>query len=126
MSATRYTRDEVAKHNTAESNWIIIDDKVYDVTKFARFHPGGKAFVDASAGSDATKNFYAFHRQDVLKSMASKYLIGTLVDAPSAKKASVTRKGWSRSNRGGIATVDGTPRRGQRASSYLILPILGF
>jgi|TARA_B100001142_G_C14197475_1_gene602407 predicted heme/steroid binding protein len=92
MSATRYTRDEVAKHNTAESNWIIIDDKVYDVTKFARFHPGGKAFVDASAGSDATKNFYAFHRQDVLKSMASKYLIGTLVDAPSAKKASVTLK----------------------------------
>ena len=53
----RYTRAEVAKHATPESNWIIIDDKVYDVTKFARFHPGGKAFIDKVAGSDATKHF---------------------------------------------------------------------
>lgn len=26
-----FTRDEVAKHNTDDSNWIIIDDKVIKV-----------------------------------------------------------------------------------------------
>lgn len=26
-----FTRDEVAKHNTDDSNWIIIDDKVIRV-----------------------------------------------------------------------------------------------
>lgn len=88
MSAV-YTRAEVAKHATPESNWIIIDDKVYDVTKFARFHPGGKAFIDKVAGSDATKHFYAFHRQDVLRSMAAKYAIGTVADPPPPKKANV-------------------------------------
>ena len=88
MSAT-YTRSEVAQHATPDSNWIIVDDKVYDVTKFAMFHPGGRAFIDKVAGSDATKQFYAFHRQDVLRSHGSKYLIGTLADAPSKRDATV-------------------------------------
>lgn len=30
----RYTRKEVAEHNTSKSTWVILDDKVYDVTKF--------------------------------------------------------------------------------------------
>lgn len=29
-----YTEQEVASHNTPESLWITIDDKVYDVTAF--------------------------------------------------------------------------------------------
>lgn len=29
-----YTLDEIQKHNTSKSTWIIIHNKVYDVTKF--------------------------------------------------------------------------------------------
>ena len=86
---TTYTRAEVAKHASADDNWIIIDDTVYDVSKFARFHPGGRAFIDGVAGQDATKQFYSFHRQDVLRSMAAKYAIGTIADPPTGKKAVV-------------------------------------
>ncbi len=41
MSKT-FTKEEVAKHNKAEDCWIIVHNKVYDVTKFLSEHPGGK------------------------------------------------------------------------------------
>jgi len=34
MSVKTFTREEVAKNNDANSTWIIIDNSVYDVTKF--------------------------------------------------------------------------------------------
>ena len=30
----QYSYAEVAKHNTPADLWMVIDDKVYDVTKF--------------------------------------------------------------------------------------------
>lgn len=36
------TPEELAKHNTEASAWVCIRGFVYDVTKFARFHPGGR------------------------------------------------------------------------------------
>lgn len=65
------------------------ESQVYDVTKFARFHPGGKAFIQGVAGMDATKHFYEFHRQEVLRGMAAKYCVGTVADPPPKHKASV-------------------------------------
>lgn len=34
------TLDELKTHNTKNSLWISIDDKVYDLTKWAAHHPG--------------------------------------------------------------------------------------
>ncbi|KAI0710023.1 peroxisomal acyl-CoA-dehydrogenase [Earliella scabrosa] len=65
----KFTREEVAKHNTDESLWIIIDSKVYDVTRFRNLHPGGKSvFMDEGIpGEDATEAFFGLHRHDVLE-----------------------------------------------------------
>ena len=34
-----FTLAEIARHNKDNDNYIVIDDKVYDVTTFSRFHP---------------------------------------------------------------------------------------
>lgn len=33
--------DEVAKHSSAESLWVIVEGQAYDLTEFAPEHPGG-------------------------------------------------------------------------------------
>ncbi len=32
---------EIAKHNSHEDCWLVIEDQVWDCTKFADHHPGG-------------------------------------------------------------------------------------
>jgi len=54
------TREEVAKHNTTEDQWIIVEDKVYDISKWYLKHPGGKV-ITFYRGEDATEPMRAFH-----------------------------------------------------------------
>ncbi|KAF3047452.1 hypothetical protein E8E12_007166 [Didymella heteroderae] len=77
MSGKALTRDAVAKHNTPEDMWCIIDHKVYDLTDFVDAHPGGSVVLEQVAGTDATIAFYNLHRQEVLEKY-SDLCIGTI------------------------------------------------
>ncbi|KAF1355398.1 acyl-CoA dehydrogenase-like protein [Delphinella strobiligena] len=77
MSHKTLTRAEVAKNNTEDSLWMIIDSRVYDVTDFVEGHPGGEAVLKQVAGADATEAFYNLHRQEVLQKYQS-LVIGTI------------------------------------------------
>ena len=48
---------EVEKHNTPENAWIVINNKVYNVTEFIEEHPGGEGVLIAYAGTDCTEQF---------------------------------------------------------------------
>ncbi|KAG6918632.1 hypothetical protein DXG01_012751 [Tephrocybe rancida] len=63
------SREEVEKHNKDGDLWVIIDAKVYDISKFKNLHPGGASvLLDAEvAGQDATEAFYGLHRHEVLE-----------------------------------------------------------
>eukprot|EP00971_Amphidinium_carterae_P284632 5651080-Amphidinium_carterae.2 len=39
---TACTRQEIAKHGSAQSLWLTVDGSVYDVTRFQAKHPGGQ------------------------------------------------------------------------------------
>ncbi|KAJ3597057.1 hypothetical protein NHX12_003457 [Muraenolepis orangiensis] len=56
-----YTWDEVQKHCHRNDQWLVIDRKVYNVTQWAKRHPGGLRVISHYAGEDATEAFVAFH-----------------------------------------------------------------
>jgi cytochrome b involved in lipid metabolism len=39
MSKT-FSKDDVASHNKSDNLWIVVDEDVYDLTKFQDEHPG--------------------------------------------------------------------------------------
>eukprot|EP00468_Gymnochlora_sp_CCMP2014_P003760 CAMPEP_0167757520 /NCGR_PEP_ID=MMETSP0110_2-20121227/9970_1 /TAXON_ID=629695 /ORGANISM="Gymnochlora sp., Strain CCMP2014" /LENGTH=81 /DNA_ID=CAMNT_0007643717 /DNA_START=30 /DNA_END=275 /DNA_ORIENTATION=+ len=76
-----FTVEEVAKHNKEGDCWVIIKGGVYDVSKFAKYHPGGKKILLREGGKDSTKKFFMFHGKHVLKKYDKKLKIGTVLKA---------------------------------------------
>ncbi|KAI8139053.1 acyl-CoA dehydrogenase/oxidase [Fennellomyces sp. T-0311] len=84
----KFTIEEVAKHQAANDCWIIVENKVYDVTNFLNDHPGGKKVLLKASGTDATAQFKAFHSPAVLEKYGPKLLIGEIgTGAEEAKPA---------------------------------------
>jgi cytochrome b involved in lipid metabolism len=59
--------NEVSKHNSPDDLWIVIEDKVYDLTNWISKHPGGHLPLHGLAGKDATEAFENFHPAYVWK-----------------------------------------------------------
>jgi nitrate reductase (NAD(P)H) len=55
------TMEEVAKHNSEGSPWIVVKDRVYDCTPYMNEHPGGASSIMLLAGAEATEDFEAVH-----------------------------------------------------------------
>lgn len=55
--AQEFTLEDVAKHNDEKSCWIVIDNKVFDVTKYIDKHPAPKVIMKKSCGKDVTQGF---------------------------------------------------------------------
>lgn len=78
-----YTWEEVARHNTAESAWVIVRGRVYDVTGFLDKHPGGREMLLLAAGRECTDLFAMYHAlSDKPERYLASYDIGAAVGAP--------------------------------------------
>ncbi|XP_073822458.1 cytochrome b5 [Musca autumnalis] len=70
--------DAVAHHDDYSDCWVVIYDRVYDVTSFLQDHPGGADVIMDYAGRDATLAFHGTgHSRDAIEQMRD-YLIGEL------------------------------------------------
>lgn len=82
---------ELSKHTTASSCWLLIDAKIYDVTSYIYQHPGNANTIIPTCGTDATKaydtkgrvNSPSPHSQNAHELLKA-YYIGNLGQAASA------------------------------------------
>ena len=71
------TLNEVAKHNSKQDCYLIINNNAYDVSSYVSYHPGGSRIIASRCGKEVTGIFASIHSNrawDLLK----KYKIGTI------------------------------------------------
>ncbi|ELV10262.1 Fatty acid desaturase 2 [Tupaia chinensis] len=74
-----FSWEEIQKHNLRTDKWLVIDRKVYNITKWSNRHPGGHRVIGHYAGEDATDAFRAFHPNlDFVRKFMKPLLIGEL------------------------------------------------
>lgn len=56
----RITPSMLKQHNKRDDAWSAINGKVYNITPYLPYHPGGERELMRSAGRDGTKLFGMF------------------------------------------------------------------
>jgi len=56
------TPSEIRKHNDEYDAWISLHGKVYNITPYLHYHPGGIRIMKPCLGGDATALFEKYHR----------------------------------------------------------------
>jgi len=73
------TPEELAKHASEDDCWIAFRGRVYNMTPYMDFHPGGVDELMRAAGHDGTQLFDEVHQWVNLESMMAACLVGKLV-----------------------------------------------
>merc|ERR1719453_425815 len=102
-AAAQFSLDDVASHNNKSDCWVVLHDRVLDVTDFLKDHPGGELAILTFAGKDATAEFDMIHPPDVIE----KYL------DPSATKGVVAGSAAAAAGGGAAASGPGAPLLGK-------------
>ena len=75
----RITIEEVQQHASVDDCWIVLQGKVYDITPYIPFHPGGKYQILRAKGKDATELFMKTHPWINPEPLLRKCWIGFLI-----------------------------------------------
>ena len=69
---------EVRNHNTEDDLWMVLENKVFDLTDFVSIHPGGPGYLTMNAGMDGTDPFQDVHFGIFSRAEVMEYYIGDL------------------------------------------------
>ncbi|EFA80317.1 cytochrome b5 domain-containing protein [Heterostelium album PN500] len=70
------TIEELKQHSTPEDAWTVYKGRVYDITPYFTYHPGGDAQLARAAGKDCTRMFEFRHGWVNFEAMMEKLCIG--------------------------------------------------
>ncbi|PRQ35944.1 putative cytochrome b5-like heme/steroid binding domain-containing protein [Rosa chinensis] len=85
-----FTLAQVSDHNTPKDCWLIINGKVYDVTKFLDDHPGGDDVLLSATGKDATDDFEDVGHSENARDMLKDFYVGEIDASTIPKKTTYT------------------------------------
>lgn len=72
----RVTKGQLAEHNQYHDCWTAINGRVYNITHYIDFHPGGKEEIMKCAGRDGTSLFNKYHSWVNAERLLGRCMIG--------------------------------------------------
>ncbi|NSL87309.1 hypothetical protein ECE50_010740 [Chitinophaga sp. Mgbs1] len=91
---THYHISDVIKRNNDQYGyWVIVNNKIFDLTEFKEIHPGGEKIVLDNAGRDGTHEFRRaeHHHNPEIMSLLSMYYVGEVI-VPQFESAEIAVK----------------------------------
>ncbi|XP_073301252.1 cytochrome b5-like [Primulina huaijiensis] len=85
-----FTLAEISEHNNKKDCWLLINGKVYDVTKFLDDHPGGDDVLLTATGKDATDDFEDVGHSSSARAMMDEFFVGEIDSSTIQSKAQYT------------------------------------
>uniref|UniRef100_A0A1D1XUP0 Cytochrome b5 reductase 4 n=1 Tax=Anthurium amnicola TaxID=1678845 RepID=A0A1D1XUP0_9ARAE len=77
----RITMEEVRQHKTEGSVWTVLKGRVYNISPYMKFHPGGVDMLMKAAGKDCTTLFNKYHAWVNAEFLLEKCLVGILEES---------------------------------------------
>jgi cytochrome-b5 reductase len=53
---------EIQTHNSPHDGWVVLRGKVYNITAYINYHPGGARILQKILGKDITALYDVYHR----------------------------------------------------------------
>ena len=82
----KITKEELKKHNSKYDCWTAYKGKVYNISNYIPYHPGGEPKLLAIAGRDCTKEYDRYHPWVNIENMLSKCYVGLLEETVDSKE----------------------------------------
>ncbi|WCJ18537.1 Cytochrome b5 reductase 4 [Euphorbia peplus] len=76
----RISMTEVKQHNVEGSMWTVLKGRVYNLSPYMRFHPGGVDMLMKAVAKDSTSLFNKYHAWVNEEFLMEKCLVGILDD----------------------------------------------
>lgn len=74
----RISKEELKNHKTRDDCWTCINGKVFNITPYVNFHPGGVDEIMKCAGRDGTALFNKYHSWVNADRMLEKCFVGMM------------------------------------------------
>ncbi|XP_068669178.1 cytochrome b5 domain-containing protein RLF [Aristolochia californica] len=72
--------DEVKQHKGGDSIWTVLKGRVYNISPYMKFHPGGVDMLMKAAGKDSTSLFNKYHAWVNAEFLLERCLVGIIDD----------------------------------------------
>ncbi|KAK4446743.1 YWTD domain-containing protein [Podospora aff. communis PSN243] len=120
--AKTFSLEEVQKHKQPDDLWLVLHNRVYNVTTYLQDHPGGDAILKEVAGTDATEGFEEVgHSMEANDALQDLYL-GDLAEEHRAVAVEVFRPTFQKVSQQAAVKV---PRKTTRTPIRILRGALG-